>query len=403
MPKDVVEVVVACHDPRRPLERLLRSVDAQRESLGAIGADLRMTVVCHNLPLEELASALSDEIRDRIELKQLRDDIYSPAGPMNTGISSSRATWLTTVGSDDTLAAGSLAAWLTRGRDVAADAVIPPIRVPRGVVSTPVMRPGRRDVLDPVADHLAYRTAPLGLFRVETLHAIGFAYTEADLPAGSDIEPALRLWFRGGRITYAYRAPAYLVSEDMGGSRVTSTVGRVARETGWLPPLLQQAWLRDARVAERQEISTKLARAQLVNAVRRRAELATDVSDAWLAEDATAVDRGFRGLIDLAGGPLRGLSRAEVALLSESAEAIDHAAVRAAWQRANDGGPARRVLPRRLSDIVRRDGRPRMFLQQQLAQRLGSYDHPGIEEGMNGSGRKSRLAVTQRADPGSDD
>src|SRR5690606_1026710 len=148
----------------------------------------------------------------------------------------------------------------------------------------------------------------------------------------------LRLWFRGGRITYPYGAPAYLVSEEMGAARVTSTVGRVAQETGWLPPLVAQDWLRAARLEERRATASKLARTQLVNAVRRRAAAAqSGVEDAWTPEDATAVGTGLGMLEELAQGPLPGLSRAEAAVLTAASSAADADAVRAAWARMTGG------------------------------------------------------------------
>lgn len=377
MPRDVVEAVIASHDPQRPLERLLRSVLAQRTALEGLGAQLRTTVVCHNREVDEIAGPIAAQVRDQVDFLHLADGIYSPAGPINHGLAASEATWVTTIGSDDTLADGALAAWYRTGRDLDADAVLAPIRVPHGVVRTPFVRPSRPRLLDPVRDHLAYRTAPLGLLRRETLRRIGFAYTQARLIAGSDIEPGLRLWFRGGRITYPYGAPAYLVSEEMGRTRVTSTVGRVRSETGWLAPLLTQDWLRGARLEERQEIATKLARTQLVNAVRRRAVAAGEgAEDAWAADDADALSSAMTGLEELVGSPLPGLSRAEAAVLASAGAAGSADAVRTAWTRFTTGRPLDRVLPRRLRDLARADARPRLFLEQQAAQRTGLYSHP---------------------------
>lgn len=377
MPRDVVEAVIASHDPARPLERLLRSVLAQRPALAAEGAVLRTTVVCHNREVDEIAAPLADEVRSQVRFLHLADGIYSPAGPINHGLASSEATWVTTIGSDDVLAAGALAAWYRRGTELEADAVLAPIRVPHGIVRTPFVRPTRPRLLHPVRDHLAYRTAPLGLLRRDTLQRIGFAYTQAQLIAGSDIEPGLRMWFRGGRITYPYGAPAYLVSEDMGATRVTSTVGRVARETGWLAPLLAQDWLRGARLEERREIATKLARTQLVNAVRRRAASAlSEDGAAWTAEDGRAIGTAVQMLEELVEGPLPGLSRAEAGVLAAASAAVDADAVRTAWTRMTGGTPADRVLTRRLRDLARRDARLRMFLEQQISQRTGVFSHP---------------------------
>lgn len=384
MTRDILEAVIACHDPERPLERVIASILEQRGSLRDRGAGLKVTVVAHNVGADELAAALSPAIADQVSFLELQDGIFSPAGPINLGLHSSTSTWVTTIGSDDTLAQGSLAAWYQRGLQTGAASVLAPIRLPHGMVRTPYLRPGRRDVLDPVRDRLAYRTAPLGLLRVEALQSIGFAYTEAGLRAGSDIEPGLRMWFRGGDVTYPYGAPAYLVSEEMGGDRVTSAVGRLRTELGWFGPLMALGWLHEASPMERQEIATKIARAHLVPAVRRRvadlsspaAEMAPDAHDRWTADDARTMRASLTSLRMLTGAPLHALSRAEVSLLTAAGEATTSVDAATAWNAYLTGLALDRVLPIRLRDALRPSARPRLLLEQQLAQRGGSFDHP---------------------------
>jgi hypothetical protein len=377
MTRDAVEAVVACHDPARPLERVVGSVLRQSDALAALGADLQVTVVCHNREIEDIAGTLSPTVRERIRFLHLADGIYSPAGPINLGLRSSEATWVTTIGSDDTLADGALPAWYRRGRDTGADAVLAPILRTFGTVETPLMRPGRRATLHPIRDHLAYRTAPLGLLRVETMRRIGFAYTEARLVAGSDIEPGMRMWFRGGRITYPYGAPGYLVSDDMGASRVTSTLGTAARELGWLPHLLGQDWLRSAAAAEREEIATCIVRSRLLAVVRRRAERASSSGpEIWGPEDATTMATARDGLAELVGAPLHGLSRGETRLLADAAAATDGDGLVRAWA-TFDRGPGRdRALTNRPLDNLRSTARLRTSVEHVLARSTGSYAHP---------------------------
>jgi hypothetical protein len=384
MTRDILEAVIACHDPERPLERVVTSILEQQGSLHALGAGLKVTVVAHNVGADELAEALTAPVAEQVNFLELKDGIFSPAGPINLGLHSSASTWVTTVGSDDTLARGSLAAWYRRGRRTGAASVLAPIRLPHGMVRTPYLRPGRREVLDPVGDRLAYRTAPLGLLRVDALQAVGFAYTEAGLRAGSDIEPGLRMWFRGGAVTYPFGAPAYVVSEEMGGERVTAAVGRLRSELGWFAPLMAQDWLQDASSAERQEIATKIARAHLVPAVRRRvgdlststAETAPEARDRWTGDDAQTMRAALTSLRTLVGAPLHTLSRAEVRLLTAASEATDTAGAAAAWSAYLTGPPSGRVLPIRLRDVLRPSARPRLLLEQQLVQRGGAFDHP---------------------------
>lgn len=395
--RELVDAVVACHDPARPLARCVGSILSEREGLREAGADLLVTVVAHNRSVAEITGALTpgqqEEIaRGGIRVLHLADGIFSPAGPITLGIQESPGTWVSTIGSDDALEPGALVAWLRRGRAVQADAVIAPVRLPDGaVVRTPYLRPRRRDVLDPLRDHLAYRTAPLGLLRTATLERIGFAYTRAHLANGSDIEPGLRLWFRGGRITYPYGprgtgTPGYAVSAEMGSGRVTSTLGRAARELGWLPPLLAQDWLRTARDAERDEIATKVVRAHMVPVIQRRALLAAtapeeDLVQLWTAADAQSLGELHGAVLDLAGGPLRGLSIAESAVIRDAARAADAPALAAAWSAHRAGSGLRRALPPRLRDAARPTARPRLFAEQQLGQRrhLFGRDRDGAD------------------------
>lgn len=384
MTRDILEAVIACHDPERPLERVVTSILEQRDSLRERGAGLAVTVVAHNVGADQLAAALSPEITEQVNFLELQDGIFSPAGPINLGLHSSTSTWVTTIGSDDTLAQGSLAAWYERGLQTGAASVLAPIRLPHAMVRTPYLRPGHRELLDPIRDRLAYRTAPLGLLRVDALQSVGFAYTEAGLRAGSDIEPGLRMWFRGGAVTYPYGAPAYLVSEEMGGDRVTSAVGRLRTELGWFGPLMVQDWLHEASPEERQEIATKIARAHLVPAVRRRvadlsfpaAEEDPDALDRWTADDARTMGAALASLRMLTGAPLRALSRAEVSLLTAAAEATTAAEAAAAWNGYLTGVALDRVLPIRLRDSLRPSARPRLLIEQRRAQRDGAFDHP---------------------------
>lgn len=371
MPRPLLDAIIAVHDPRRPLARCVRSLLDQRDQLAAAGAELRVNVVVHNLDIEPIEGALGAGLAPRVRLLQELDGIRSPAGPFNRGLAEAEGEWVTTIGSDDLLEPGALAAWFTRGQAARADAVIASLRTPEGIVTTPYLRSRRRLLLDPVRDRLAYRTAPLGLLRRTSLERIGFTYTAGGHLNGEDIEPGLRLWFRGGRITYPYGAPCYQVTDDMGASRATAALGPLGREVGFLAPLLAQDWLAHARPAEREAIAVKLARAQLRGAIQRRIE-----AREWDGNDARVAREAWEGLRALSGNDLAALAATENALLEEAGRASDPEELTAAARSIFAQPRARRVLPRSPRAALRRDARPRMFVSQQLAQRSGAFSHP---------------------------
>lgn len=386
MPQGSVEVVIAVHDVRRPLARTLASVLDQREQLAAAGAELRVQVVVHNRPLRQIRDALPPELAAPVAFHELADGIRSPAGPFNAGLDAAEGEYVSTVGSDDVLEPGALGAWYARARETKADAVIAALRRGDEVVRTPYLRPGRRDLLDPVADRLAYRTAPLGLLRTSTVRSIGFRYTGGGHLNGEDVEPGLRMWFRGGRIAYPYGAPCYRILEDMGAERATAALGPLSRELGFLRPLLDQRWLQRASREERTEIAVKLARAQVIGALRRRVEAATNAGttgaeQAWSPADASFAAEAVRGLRELAADDLASLASAETAVLTAAGRARDADDLVAAWHRVHGLGAAGRVLPHRMREALSRSGRARTFASQQLAQRTGSFEHPAPPAG----------------------
>src|SRR6185312_14419221 len=248
-----IDVVIPVHSAARPLARALESVLSQKAELAALGVDLRATVVCHNIAVEEMQASVpgSQAADDAVTWLPCHDGGTSPAGPRNAALAASTATFLSFLDSDDHLEPGSLAAWWRTARDVDAAAVIAPLRTPEGaILRTPRIRPSMPAVLDPVRDGLAYRSLPFGLLRRQALLDCGFSYAEG-LPTGEDLEATLKLWFRGGRIAYPYGAPAYCQTDDSGADRVTSTLFPLADEFQWLDAMVLAPWLRTASMRER--------------------------------------------------------------------------------------------------------------------------------------------------------
>src|SRR5690606_15289229 len=254
-------VVVAVHNTARPVERAVLSVLDSR-------APVRVTVVCHHVPQAAIAEKLRDlPARARVWGQQVRlvehaDGVPSPAGPFNKGLELASAEFVALLGSDDRLAPGAIDSWLALAKG--ADAVIArvayaaPDGSERAVVPTPPARPGRRRDLDPVRDRLAYRSAPLGLLRRETLERLGLRHVEGQ-PVGEDLELSTRLWFEGERIAFDRRGPAYLVGEDAS-DRVTFTPRPLDGDLAWLPTFLTADWFARLPLASRRAIAVKLLR-----------------------------------------------------------------------------------------------------------------------------------------------
>lgn len=374
-----VDVLVAIHDPRRPLARCLQSVaDQVADAWQEQKARVRARVVIHNTNDAPIIDSLPNGLRSISDFSVLNDGIASPAGPFNLAIAESTADYVITVGSDDALEPGAVSAWVARARETRADAVIASLRTSEGVVLTPYMRPGRRTTLHPVRDGLAYRTAPLGLLRRSRLDDIGFTYTEGGHLNGEDVEPALRLWFRGGRITYPYGAPCYRVFEDMGEHRATAALGPISREVGFLPSLISQPWLQEAPRAERSTIAVKIARAQLIGALKRRVDAARGHAgdSAWTAADAHFVARSTQDLQRLCEGGLDALSAWEQRFLERASCATSASELTAVYHDLAAGNAIGRVLPRRGQFAASRNSRARIFSTQTLTQKSASFEHP---------------------------
>lgn len=371
-----IEVVIPVHDPARPLARGMDSVLAQRTELAGLGVELRLTVVCHNIAVEDIQASLPPTLvmDDAVSWLPCLDGTKSPAGPRNAALASSSATFLSFLDSDDHLEAGALAAWWQTARKLHASAVIAPLRTPEGsILHTPRIRPGKPAVLDPVLDGLAYRSLPFGLLRRVSLLACGFAYAEG-LPIGEDLETTLKLWYRGGRIVYPYGAPAYAQTDDSGPERVTSALRPLAEEFQWLEAMVRAPWLRDASMRERRSIAVKLMRIHGVGALLRRGRLTGHAgAQAWSPVEQQAWHTINSHLQDMAGGKLPSLSRADAQLVREAAAAGNARELRAAVVRHGQGGRVGELVTANPLALVSRDSVLRHYLNEALRRRSGVF------------------------------
>ncbi len=261
MSRREVDVVIAVHDPRRPIERAVGSVLA-----GGL-ADLRVTVVVHNTegaPIRNRLDRFSSDHRLRV-IRHV-DGIASPAGPFNRGLADADAEFTSIMGSDDELQPGAIDSWLTLARRDRADAVVARVRhASRAAVATPVTRPWRRRGLDPVRDRLSYRSAPLGLVSSERFGDLRF---ETGLSVGEDLPYVCRLWFAGARVAYDRFGPAYLVHDDAPG-RVTLVARPISEEFAYLDAVLG-SWFESLEEGQQAAIVVKFLRVHLFGAVFNR-------------------------------------------------------------------------------------------------------------------------------------
>ncbi|MET0932623.1 MAG: glycosyltransferase family A protein [Mycetocola sp.] len=293
-----VDIVIAVHDPRRPIERAVGSV------LDRNGSRLRVTVVCHNTPTGAIRDRLAPFVSDpRLRILELADGIRSPAGPFNAGLDAATARFTSVMGSDDELEAGAIDSWLhTADRDGAA-VVIPQLRHAGGTtVPTPPTRPLRRSSLDGVKDRLSYRSAPLGLV---SRRIFGTERFTPGVPSGEDVAYVTALWFSGQRISFDRRGPAYLIHADAV-DRVTFRAKPIREDMAFLRLLLDDPRLDALTASQRMALVVKLLRIHLFGAVTNRPSPA-----AWSAEDRDDLAEMTDRCLDLSPGAVAVLSLAD--------------------------------------------------------------------------------------------
>lgn len=309
-PSVAVDVVIAVHQPTRPVERAVASV------LDGTRAPVRVTVVVHNTDAEPIRRRLGDHLADeRLRVVEYRDGIPSPAGPMNHGLELATAPYASLLGSDDAFEPGAIDAWLTAARlpgGEPADAVIAPIRISTGGEQAhPPARPGRvrRGLpLDPVRDRLVYRAAPLGL--IGRARLAGLRFPEG-LQTGEDQPFSATMWFTAGsRVVFPAAGPGYLVHEDQS-DRVTFAARAVTDELRVLDDLLDPAavWMR--RRSDRVSVVTKFIRSTLFDAVASRVE------DRWNSGTTAELAAAAARLRDCEPRAVGLLARAEGRLFSK--------------------------------------------------------------------------------------
>ena len=304
-PSPVVDVVVAVHDLGRPVARTVASaLTTDWDRSGAV----RVTVACHELEADDVAALLPQEAAPFTRLLEVRDGLGSPSGPYNAGMDAASAEFVTIIGSDDYYEPGALQAWCAAA-DEQVDVVLAPMRMQTGeVINTPRVRPRRTEQLDPVADRMAYRTAPLGLLRLSTLDRMGLRLEEG-MAVGGDIAFTVELWHAASRVDLAASAPRYVVGVDAS-TRVTTTVRPVTVSLAPYAALLSRDWFRVLPAGYRRAVAIKIMRIHVLDTVSRRSSV-----DSWGEGEVAYVRHVVTELLRCGPAVLRPFSRADRSVL----------------------------------------------------------------------------------------
>lgn len=345
-----VEVIIACHTPERPVGRAVASV------LDGNGACASVTVVCHNRAAEEITAAVRPEHREQVRFLEHRDRHRSASGPFNAGMEASSAPFVAILGSDDTLAPGAVASWLSVRERTGAEFVITRLALGSAAagVPTPAVRMQRAGRVDLVADRLSYRSAPLGLLDREMLRRTGARLVEG-ATIGGDVAMVTHL-MATRPTAYDRFGPPYVIGEDAG-DRVTYVVRPIREQLGFFPDLLEADWFAELPTAARRAIGIKLLRIHVFGAVFYRQD-----PEIWTASERAALAEITADVIVHSPGCLGPLSRADRSLVdacldpSIGAEEL----IEAAQGRRRHGRPET-VLPRGIRHLVDREAPPRFM------------------------------------------
>lgn len=338
-------VVIACHDPARPLKRAVASVLRCKAALPL--------VVAHNLNSAVLRKELG-KLAKHCRIIECRDGIHSPAGPFNAGLAAAETEFVAIQGSDDVLEAGAVEAWERLATRFSADMVL--TRLHRGSKRRPIHAPPVRPWLcgpaDFVRDRLYYRSAPLGLMRTKTLRDLGLKMT-ARLAVGEDIAFSMRLYSEG-RVAVQRRGPGYLIGED-GPARVTMDPRPLENELAHIPDLLSRPWIHQWSPAASEGVAIKTLRIHIFGCLDTRPQ-------SWWDDSAHEGQREklaglAREVLDFAPDCVRAFSRADTALLGAILDPTVPTArmLELAQARRHFLSPAA-LLPAHLGGLTHREG-----------------------------------------------
>nr|WP_241748158.1 glycosyltransferase [Microbacterium aquimaris] len=282
-----VDVVIACHDQTRPLDRAVRSV-LQDETTRHL---VRVTVVAHGLPADALRDRVAG-IDGAVRIVEYADGIRSAAGPFNHGLSLVTADYCAVLGSDDFLEPGALAAWIRAARERTPDMAIACIRID-----------------GEAKDRLFYRTAPLGLIRTATMRQLGLGMTEG-VRVGEDFVFSIRLFTQAARVDFLADAPCYVIGLDAR-ERTTLATMDAEEDLEAVVRLLDEGVPTGLNARHRRALAVKLTRVSIIGKVRARPSAAQWRDDTEVMFVATLLRR----LLALHPGAIAPFNRQDRAVL----------------------------------------------------------------------------------------
>lgn len=350
MSRPFVEIVIACHDARRPLRRAVASVLQDDEAR----AQVRVTVVAHGLDPAVLAAQLEDVAGD-VRVVGFADGIRSAAGPFNHGLAMVEGDYCGVMGSDDFLEPGVMRSWIAHVQRERPDAAIAQIRLQtQTVMPNPLVRLGRRRRLDAAKDRLFYRTAPLGLIRTARMRELGLRMVEG-VRVGEDFDFGIRLWAHGGRIDFLGGGGSYVIGEDAR-ERTTGAVLSMTERFAPIRRLFDDGVFGGLAPAHRRALVIKLIRVSIVGTAQSIA--ASDPSDA----DVRDVAALLRSLLGEAPDALRPFNRQDRWVLDGLLEDPSAQRMIADVQRARAAGRLHRWLTPNLVHSFARESTLRRYV-----------------------------------------
>ncbi|MEB4615420.1 glycosyltransferase family A protein [Leucobacter sp. M11] len=362
-PTPLVEVVIAVHDPRRPVLRAIRSV------LAAGREDIRVSVVCHGIAPEEipgLTELTGGTASHLVRLLPFSDGVRSPAGPFNHGIEQATGRYVSVMGSDDWLAPGALNAWVELSLEKDLDIFLAGLQHQHGTqLRNPPVRPWRRHHLDTVKDRLFHRSAPLGLLK-RSLFADPVIRFSEGLATGEDLVVSTLLFARAKRISVGLDLPRYIIGSDAS-DRVTASPHTMLAVLAPLTLLRQSDSFRN--LPGRVRIAAQTARIKgsiLQNAVHR-----TD-SDAWTDEALAEIREHMGGEQREIRAAVAALPRSQRRLLDAlSAQGQTSVGAAEAVRVSLQDGRIDRLFPRQLRYSLHRESTLVRYLGYALARLNG--------------------------------
>jgi hypothetical protein len=259
-----VDVIIAVHDPRRPVARAVRSALGGRNAGG-----VRVTIVCHELTVDEITPALDGIEEANVRLVEFSDGIRSAAGPFNRGLDESSAEYVCIMGSDDFLEPGAMDSWQDHVAAEQPAAALARLRYQNGVkLHNPLARPFRKHDLDVVKDRVFYRTAPLGLIRRDIVRRLGLRFRDG-FATGDDLDFGVRLWASGNRIDYLRSDPCYVIGSDAP-TRVTTGDLTIEDSFQAINALIEEPFIAALEPRVRRALAIKLIRIHILGAIARR-------------------------------------------------------------------------------------------------------------------------------------